>query len=275
MAALPVFLLLCLAATGLCEPLHKRIINGNHAELYSHPYIVSLQTYGRLSWSSFGWSHICGGSLISRDWVLTAAHCVDTIRSNQLGNIRVEMGALNLYLAPNSYEQTVGVAQIIVHSGWNGDASGMPNDIALIKLSTPANLNNNVKIASLAEQGADFLGEECVLAGWGMTSTGDNGQLAETLKEVEITKISTSACNSHWRGGITDFHICVHDATPPEGSRPSACMGDSGGPMMCGSGHNVLAGVTSWGESTCSGDLPSVYTRVSKYRDWIYQYARV
>merc|ERR1712002_186516 len=192
-AVLPVILsFLCLAVSvSLGEPLHKRIINGNEAELYSHPYIVSLQTYGRISWTQYGWSHICGGSLISRDWVLTAAHCVDTIRSNQLGNIRVEMGALNLYLAPNSYEQTVSVAQIIVHSGWNGDVSGMPNDIALIRLSTPAILNNNVKIASLAEEGANFLGEECVLAGWGMTSTGDDRQLAETLKEVEITKIST------------------------------------------------------------------------------------
>merc|ERR1719187_1264445 len=108
-----------------------------------------------------------------------------------------------------------------------------------------------------------------------MTSTDANGQLASHLKEVYITKISTPVCNYYWGGGITEKHICVHDASPPAGSRPSACMGDSGGPMMCGPGHNILAGVTSWGESTCSGTLPSVYTRVSEFLDFITQYTSV
>ena len=77
---------------------------------------------------------------------------------------------------------------------------------------------------------------------------------------------------------VTEKQICVHDDTPPEGSRPGACSGDSGGPMMCGSGHNVLAGITSWvikDYNECRGNYPSVFTRVSAYRDWIYQYARV
>ena len=115
--------------------------------------------------------------------------------------------------------------------------------------------------------------------------------------QVKSTVISTRECKIHWIratkkryghnffrllfGGYENFYrvtekqICMHDDTPPVGSRPDTCKGDSGGPMMCGSGHNVLAGVTSWGESTCSGTLPSVYTRVSKYRGWIYQHARV
>ena len=74
---------------------------------------------------------------------------------------------------------------------------------------------------------------------------------------------------------ITEKQICAHDDTPPRGSRPDTCKGDSGGPMMCGSGHNVLAGITSWGEIPCTGNVPGVYTRVSAYRNWIYQHARV
>ena len=94
------------------------------------------------------------------------------------------MGALNLYVAPNAYEQTVGVSQIIVHEAWDGNGDGLPNDIALLRLSAPATLNNNVKIAAMAEEGDSFLGDECVLAGWGMISTDGNGEIAEHLKEV-------------------------------------------------------------------------------------------
>ena len=175
---LQVLLAVCLAVSTATD---KRIINGSPAELYSHPYIVSLQQYGRLGWATFGWSHVCGGSLIARDWVLTAAHCVDSITSRTIGNIRVELGAMNLYLEPNNYEQTVAVSQVIVHAGWDGDAPGMPHDIALLKLSAPAVTNSNVQVAQLAGAGESFLDETCVLAGWGQM---DDGKLAEELKEV-------------------------------------------------------------------------------------------
>ena len=81
-------------------------------------------------------------------------------------------------------------------------------------------------------------------------------------------------CHEEDQADVTEKMICVHEDTPPEGSRPSICFGDSGGPMMCGSEHNILAGITSWG-ADCSGNYPSVFTRVSAYRDWIYQHARV
>ena len=72
---------------------------------------------------------------------------------------------------------------------------------------------------------------------------------------------------------ITEKHICVLD----EETHGTACFHDSGGPMMCGCEHNVQAGITSYGEQGghCSGRLPVVYMRVSKYRDWIYQHTGV
>ncbi|XP_005091543.2 fibrinolytic enzyme, isozyme C-like [Aplysia californica] len=255
-------ILLCLAASALCE---KRIINGEAAELYSHPYITSLQKLERSFFFSY-WRHICGGSLIHEKYVLTAAHCLTGLK---LSELRVKLGALRLD-SETSYESVRRVVKISIHENYKENDFGIPNDIAILELDTPATLNKNVQVAEMAAEGSSFLNTECVLAGWGMIGTGQAAQEATTLKEVNITKIDSQRCNDLWDGaGVTDKHICVHDASPPVGERPSACMGDSGGPMMCGPRHNILAGVTSWGERTCSGNYPSVYTRVSAYLGWI------
>ena len=82
---------------------------------------------------------------------------MDTVSANQLDTLRVELGAMNLYVSPNDYEHTLGVSQVIVHKGWDGNARGMPNDIALLRLSAKATLNNNVKVAKLADGSESFL----------------------------------------------------------------------------------------------------------------------
>ena len=96
------------------------------------------------------------------------------------------------------------------------------------------------------------------------------------ITQVKIKMISNKKCNAIWRlsgdacdGCILPSQVCVHDDSPPKGQRPSVCKGDSGGPMMCWSDHSILNGVTSWGQTGCYGDLPSVYTRVSSYIPWI------
>ncbi|BFY99704.1 hypothetical protein BsWGS_02744 [Bradybaena similaris] len=256
-----VVLFLCLVATALAAPgLEKRIVNGSPAVLFSHPHQASIQVQ-----SSGGWYHICGGTLIARNKVLTAAHCLE---GQSASRMRVEVGALNLYEAPNPYEQTVGVTSFVIHSGYNGNGAGIPNDIGIIYLSSSVTLNANVQLAGLAPKGSSFANSKCVITGWGQTSGSGSG--SPTLLEARITKITTADCAARWAGqNINIKHICVYEAAASSGTRPSACMGDSGGPMMCGSNFQYLAGITSWGVSNCSGNYPSVYTRVSEYLDWI------
>jgi len=252
---------LCLLATCLAAPEpEKRIVNGTPVSLFSHPHQVSLQ----VQYTS-GWHHICGAVIIARNKILTAAHC---LQGQTASKMRVQVGALNLYETPNAYQQTVAVSRFVIHESYNANGAGIPNDIGVITLVSSVTLNANVQIAGLAPKGSSFANSKCVITGWGQTSGTGSG--SPVLLEAKITKITTAECQSRWSGqNINIKHICVYEASASSGNRPSACMGDSGGPMMCGNNLELLAGITSWGVSNCSGNYPSVYTRVSEYLDWI------
>uniref|UniRef100_A0A0B7AE61 Peptidase S1 domain-containing protein n=1 Tax=Arion vulgaris TaxID=1028688 RepID=A0A0B7AE61_9EUPU len=197
--------------------------------------------------------------------ILTAAHC---LQGQTASLMRVEVGALNLYEAPNAYEQTVSVRSFVIHESYNGNGAGIPNDIGIIYLLTPVTLNDNVQVADLAPKGSSFANSKCVITGWGQTS--DSGSGSAQLLEAKITKITTDECQSRWsEQNITIKHICVYEAAASSGSPPSACIGDSGGLMMCGNNFELLTGIASWGVSNCSENDPSVYTRVSEYMEWL------
>uniref|UniRef100_A0A2C9JHE1 Peptidase S1 domain-containing protein n=1 Tax=Biomphalaria glabrata TaxID=6526 RepID=A0A2C9JHE1_BIOGL len=123
-------------ATGLAAP-STRIVNGDNAQLFDHPYQVSLQAY-----SFNSWYHTCGAVLVAPDKVVTAAHCVD---KKQARNLRVVVGVHNLFDPPNEYQQTVAVASFRMHENYNGNGNGYPNDIAVITLFTPVTYNRNVQ----------------------------------------------------------------------------------------------------------------------------------
>jgi len=256
-----IIVFVCLLASTLAAPgLERRIVQGSPASLFAHPHQVSLQVL-----SSGAWRHICGAVIISNNRILTAAHC---LQGQDASRMRIKVGALNLNDAPNEYEQTVGVQSFVIHEAYNQNGAGIPNDIGIIYLLTPLIFNANVQPATLAAKGSTFANTKCVITGWGQTS--GTGSVSEQLLEVQITKITTADCQRRWLfQSINIKHICVYEASAPSGSRPSACMGDSGGPMLCGDKLNLLAGITSWGVSNCSGNYPSVYTRVSEYLDWI------
>ncbi|CAG5118540.1 unnamed protein product [Candidula unifasciata] len=253
-----IFVFLSIVAVALAAPgPEKRIVNGYPAALFAHPHQASLQVR-----SGTSWYHSCGGSIIARNKILTAAHC---LQGQSAANLRVEVGLLNLYDANNGYKQTVSVASFVIHASYNGNGAGIPNDIGIITLSTSLTLNSNVQIATLAPRGASFAGVRCYITGWGRTVGG--GATSAQLLEARITKITTADCAARWPGqNINIRHICVYEASAASGSRPSACNGDSGGPLVC---NGYLAGITSWGVSNCSGNYPSVYVRVSEYLDWI------
>ncbi|XP_076107524.1 chymotrypsin-like serine proteinase [Mytilus galloprovincialis] len=238
----------------------SKIVGGSDADISEYPWQVSLQLR-----SSGSWYHICGGSIINRNWVVTAAHCVDGSATN---NLRIAAGTTEL----SDTSRTVRtLSRIIMHPSYSGSAAGYPNDIALLELSQALSLGGNMAAIAVPST-QDFTGSRCFLSGWGRLS--GSGSSPNVLQDVEMTVISNSECTTRWASvngaTINSGHICIHE------TGKSACSGDSGGPMTCYSGNTpYLAGATSWGISTCSGSFPSVYARLTSFRSWISTYVSI
>ncbi|KAK6191995.1 hypothetical protein SNE40_003552 [Patella caerulea] len=250
-----VCLLLALFGCVFSAP-SERIVGGSNAYAGQFPWQVSLQVS-----SGSSWSHNCGGILISSNRVLTAAHCVDGRSASQF---RVVLGEHRLQNTDGT-EQYLSLSSLVMHPSYDGNNNndGFAHDFAVLRLSGSANTGSSaVSIIGMANSGDDFTNEKCTISGWGRTVGG--GSLPNTLQYIAMTQISNAQCRSAMSsvGGasIGSGHICV--AEPNK----SACNGDSGGPMVC---SGKLAGVTSWVVGSCLTSYPSVYGRVSEYRNWI------
>ncbi|XP_045199094.2 chymotrypsinogen A-like [Mercenaria mercenaria] len=225
----------------------SRIIGGSDTSIKSHPYQVSLQ-------NSYG-SHKCGGSIVGSQWILTAAHCVES------GNAEDFTISLNDGTLDGKY--TVYDVAVIKHPDYVHQGSGaFPNNIALLKLKTRMDFNTYGHIAiSLAASGQTFEWDTCTITGWGLTAVDDMNSTPNVLQETTGTVLSSDGCTSAFGSNYNhDVHMCLGN------SESGTCNQDSGGPMVC---SGVLAGVASWGRVGCDPSYPSVYARVSTYRQWI------
>jgi trypsin len=217
-----------------------RIVGGVQATPGEFPFIVSLQ--------SGSFRHFCGGSLIRKNWVLTAAHCVE---GGYLKNV-----VIGLHKQGDANVEKFTVLQIIKHPEWNSQT--MKGDLALVKLS------GDSKYAPIALNPMELKYGNFVTAGWGTTSEG--GGVSSVLMKVEVPFVTQQACSAAYPNGIDNTMLC---AGYPQGGKDS-CQGDSGGPLILSTSRGKsLAGVVSWGEGCARPNKYGVYAKVNYALNWI------
>uniref|UniRef100_A0A8C7B0H0 Neurotrypsin n=1 Tax=Neovison vison TaxID=452646 RepID=A0A8C7B0H0_NEOVI len=241
----------------------KRIIGGKNSLRGGWPWQVSL----RLKSSHGDGRLLCGATLLSSCWVLTAAHCFKRY-GNSTRNYAIRVGDYHT-LVPEEFEEEIGVQQVVIHRGYRPDSSDY--DIALVRLEGPE--EQCVKFSShvlpaclpLRRERPQKTASNCHITGWG-----DTGKAySRTLQQAAIPLLPKRFCEERYKGRFTGRMLCAGNLQ--EQKRVDSCQGDSGGPLMCvRSGESwVVYGVTSWGYGCGAKDSPGVYTKVSAFVPWI------
>ncbi|XP_063077374.1 mite allergen Der f 3-like [Engraulis encrasicolus] len=262
----------CSAQLDVCgqASLNTRIVGGQEAAVGAWPWQVSLTRNG---------NHFCGGALINNEWVLTAAHCLNSNSALDGLSVRVSVRSLGNADEGTTYQ----VDQIELHPSYNH--TSYSHDIALVRLATSSSssassssilrpissFSNVLRPACLAAEGSTFnTGTSAWIAGWGSTQHGESLSSPQTLREVEIPLVDQSQCVAAYRGygiSVTDNMLCA--GLLGTGGKDT-CQGDSGGALVSKQGSVWLTmGVASFGVGCGEAQYPGVYTRVAPYESWI------
>ena len=244
------------------------IVGGAQADPGERPWVVAL--IGGSDPDLLG--QFCGGSLITSQWVLTAAHCLYDFSVNppspiNPADVDVVAGIYNL-VTPVAGFQRRDVSQIIRHASFDPTSDNSEFDIALLQLASPVTIGfsgaTRTSLIPLVSASVGTLaGTNSWVTGWGAIASG--GPLADRLLEVEVPIITNTNCNTAYNPfgiSITASMLCAGAIGK------DACQGDSGGPLVVPS-NNIwrLAGIVSWGIDC--GVNPGVYTRISNYVSWV------
>ncbi|KAB0803179.1 hypothetical protein PPYR_00149 [Photinus pyralis] len=220
--------------------LDGKIVGGKPVKIEDYPYQVSLQYYG---------SHICGGSIIGPNKVLTAAHCTS-------GSSASSLSIRHSSTYKGSEGVVIKVASIAQNPAYN--PSTISDDVTVLTLAEPIKDSDIGKPIAMVEANATEGDREAVCTGWGTLSSG--GSSPRQLQAVDVKEVDRKECNESYGGDITDTMICF--GSPGKDS----CQGDSGGPLVVG---EKQVGIVSWGYGCAHPEYPGVYAHVASLRTFI------
>lgn len=257
------------------DELQQWVVGGVLARMGAYPYQVSFHSRDWVHGTS---RHVCGGTIISPRWVLTAAHCINNGHSGKYYQVVVGMHDKNVY---DNVRKSYSVRGVNIHTKFNGEEGQISgDDIALVHLKDPIEFNDYVQPACLPDQVAadasDLYapGTRAVISGWGKTESrpiGDKRPLEspDVLHAAAVPLVDWNVCknaNPIYKKEVTESMMCAGNMA----GGVSSCQGDSGGPLVkIVNGMATLIGIVSWSAGCAQPNHPGVFTNVTHELEWI------